>query len=90
MLNFLRKKNAQGLSLHVIIIALLGIIIMVVLIMIFTGKTKFFSKHLANCEAKGGTCLENCDANHVEHYGTDCASREDERANGPHCCETFA
>ena len=37
-------KKAQGMSLKVVIIAVIALIVLVVLILIFTGKSKMFTK----------------------------------------------
>jgi len=49
------KKKGQGLSMNVIIIATIGLVVMVVLIAIFTGRLGGFGQKLAE-EEKGLTC----------------------------------
>ena len=49
------KKKGQGLSMNVIIIAAIGLVVMVVLIAIFTGRLGGFGQKLAE-EQKGLTC----------------------------------
>ena len=51
------KKKGQGLSMNVIIIAAIGLVIMVVLIAIFTGRIGGFGQKLAKEEA-GFRCAE--------------------------------
>ena len=48
-------KKAQGMSLNVIIIAALGLLVLVVLAIIFTGRTGLFVKESDKCEIKYGT-----------------------------------
>lgn len=50
-------KKAQGLSLNVIIIAALGLLVLVILAIVFTGKTGTFVKESDKCEIQGGTCV---------------------------------
>ena len=48
------NKKAQGLSLNTIIIATLAIIVLIVVVLFFTGKFGDANSALENCEAKGG------------------------------------
>lgn len=53
------RKRGQGLSLNVIILAALGLIILVVLVMIVTGRLHIFGEKVdivteQNCREKGG------------------------------------
>jgi len=53
------NKKAQGLSLHVIIIAVLAILVLVLLMYILTdGFTKFVKT--TSCEGLGNTCADSC------------------------------
>jgi len=49
------NKKAQGMSLNVIIIAALGLLVLVVLAIIFTGRTGVFVKETDKCDIKYGT-----------------------------------
>ena len=56
------RKKAQGISLNVIIIAALGLLVLVVLAIIFTGRTGIFVKESDKCSVKYGTsgrCVES-------------------------------
>ena len=57
--NFLQKKNAQSMSMNVIIIAAISLIVLVVLVFIFTGKIRMFGTGLDDCRSKGGLCEGN-------------------------------
>ena len=46
----LKKRNAQGLSITTIIVAVIGLIVVVVLIAIFTGRIGSFGKGLDAAE----------------------------------------
>lgn len=48
-------RKAQGMSLNVIIIAALGLLVLVVLAIIFTGRTGVFVREVEKC---AGTCVE--------------------------------
>lgn len=52
------KKRAQGLSITTIIVAVIGLIILVVLIAIFTGRLGAFGKGLEEQEKFGKKCEE--------------------------------
>lgn len=51
------SKKAQGMSLNVIIIAALGLLVLVVLAIIFTGRTGVFVRESDKCDIKGGKCV---------------------------------
>jgi len=50
-------KKAQGMSLNVIIIAALGLLVLVVLAIIFTGRTGVFVKESDKCDVQRGKCV---------------------------------
>lgn len=83
-------RKAQGMSLNVIIIAVIGIAILVILLFMVVGRTRIFGGAMSSCESKGGECLPECTAaKPIEHYGTDCGQRHDDgdtSAKGPKCC----
>jgi hypothetical protein len=83
MFSFNSSKKAQGMSLNVVVVAVIAIVILVVLIVIFSGKTRLFTKTLADCEAKGGTCQRSCGIGEISHVGTNCASDPDGKTK---CC----
>jgi len=50
----LRKRDAQGLSMNIIVLAVIGLIVLVVLIGILTGKLTFYTSgvnELTTCES---------------------------------------
>tara|TARA_Y100000310_G_C19957045_1_gene479523 strand:- start:142 stop:402 length:261 start_codon:yes stop_codon:yes gene_type:complete len=75
----MKPKKAQGLSLNTIIIAAVALIVLVVLVMIFTGRMGGFSTGVSRCENQGGRCLNagttptltggNCPADYREVPG---------------------
>lgn len=55
----MKNKKSQGLSLSVIIIAILSLTVLVVLTMIFTGYAGDWSRSFAGtCQEQGGICSE--------------------------------
>ena len=54
-------KKAQGISLNVIIIAAIALLVLVVLSVIFLGRTGMFARKTADCLQQGGTCKVSCD-----------------------------
>ncbi len=50
------NKKADGLSMQVVIIAIICIIVLAVLVAIFLSKTGIFGTQVSNCRAKGGEC----------------------------------
>ena len=55
------NKKAQGLSVNVIIVAVLALLVLVVIAFIFTGRFAIFSRTTGDCEATGGDCEYSCD-----------------------------
>lgn len=50
-------KKAQGISINTIIIAALALLVLVVLSVIFLGRTGIFAKESASCLTNGGSCV---------------------------------
>ncbi|HLC50414.1 MAG TPA: hypothetical protein VJI97_03215 [Candidatus Nanoarchaeia archaeon] len=64
------SRKSQGMPLNVIIIAVLGLIVLVVLAVMFSGKSREFSAGISSCAAKQGTCQNNaCGADQVTISG---------------------
>jgi len=49
-------KKAQANTFWIIIGAVIALIVMIVLLLMFTGKTNILETGLVDCEAKGGKC----------------------------------
>jgi len=85
--SFFPSKKAQGLSTNTIIFIVLGMIVLVVLIVIFTGKTRIFGQQASSCEARGAgaRCVasESDCSGATYRFGTDCGDRDE---NTPVCC----
>ena len=52
----LKKRDAQGLSMTMIIVSVLGLIVLVVMIVIFTKESSKNVDILESCGARGGEC----------------------------------
>ena len=52
-----RMKKAQGLSLNIVVIAVISLVVLIILIAIFTGKIGIFGENLKDCSSKGGKCV---------------------------------
>ena len=57
----LKKKDAQGLSTSMIILAVLGLIILFALLYMFMTEQGKTSSTLGSCLAKGGSCVVSSD-----------------------------
>jgi len=67
------RKKAQGLSLNVIIIAALALLVLVILAVIFMGRTGMFRRESGNCGAMGGSCSRTgCTGDYTREVGYDC------------------
>jgi hypothetical protein len=79
-------KKAQGISLEVIIIAALGLLVLVVLSIIFAGRSGMFVSQSDKCETKyRGTCVATQDecAGQLQKVATDatCDLNGDQKFN---------
>jgi hypothetical protein len=53
----LRNKKGAELTLNVIVIAAIVLFVLVILLLIFTGRIKVFGEQSAKCETQGGQCV---------------------------------
>ncbi|NOZ80552.1 MAG: hypothetical protein GXP63_02670 [DPANN group archaeon] len=53
---------------NVIIIAAIALLVLVVLSVIFLGRIGSFSEQTADCQNKGGQCLDACDSTYSIQY----------------------
>lgn len=56
----IKKRDAQGLSIQVIILIAIGLIVLVILIAIFSNETGKTVGTLGSCLSRGGTCQSEC------------------------------
>ncbi|MBT7903491.1 hypothetical protein HN587_06530 [Candidatus Woesearchaeota archaeon] len=78
---FSSSKKAQGLSLNLIIVAVLGLIVLVIIILAITGKFGSFNKGLADCSSKGGICRDYNDKSPIES----CLDTESKSLSSTNC-----
>jgi hypothetical protein len=50
-------KQAQGMSINVIIIAIIVLIVLIVVVLLFSGYIKGWSTQVSSCPSEGGTCV---------------------------------
>ena len=53
----MKSKKAQGLSINMIIVAIIALLVLVIIAFIVTGKFNLFQKS-TTCQARDGTCLQ--------------------------------
>lgn len=84
------SKKAQGISMNVIVIAIIALLVLVVLSVIFMTNTGVFVRGVVDCAQKGGQCVsinEACPSNYPTEYSmwkcleSDGTTNEDEK-----CC----
>ena len=56
----MNTKKGMGLSLNVIIIAIIGLCVLIVLVFIFTRSSSDFATSISDCESMGGSCAKSC------------------------------
>jgi len=50
-------KKAQSISINTIVVAAIALIVMVLIMMIFTGNMSRFKRNTDSCENNGGRCI---------------------------------
>ena len=86
---FKNNKKAQGMPINVIIVATLALIVLVVLTVMFTGRTKIFAETLQSCAAKQGQCEAGplCSGNNkVVIANTNCPETEQDKKEKRNIC----
>lgn len=78
-----KKRNAQGLSITTIIVAVIGLIIVIVLIAIFTGRIGGFSRSLDTAETEVKTCSSLCGVQGLVKHSGDVTGTEECRVASP-------
>lgn len=85
----MKQKKAQNISMNVIIIALLGLIVLVVIVSIFSGKIGLFNKSVGGtCKDQGGECMVKCNSDYpvrIIAKGCDSEGKDNTKETGP-CC----
>ena len=73
--------KAQGMPINVIVVAALALIVLVILAVMFAGRTKIFAETLQSCAAKQGQCEEGplCKNNKVLITNTNCPETEQDK-----------
>ncbi|MBT3464787.1 hypothetical protein HOD20_00980 [archaeon] len=51
-------KKKGDLSINLIITAAIAMVVLIVIVLIFTGKIGTFRQNTSRCEASGGTCVD--------------------------------
>jgi hypothetical protein len=81
LLKHMKSKKGESLSMNTIVIAAIALTVLIVMIIIFTGKTKDFVIGTKSCEAKKGSCtpLLDCKNNDgIIHRNTNCKDNNPE------------
>ena len=63
----MKPKKAQGLPITTIIIAILGLVVLIVIMFIFTGRIGIWGGEIAKCP---GACLDGCPADYATQPGS--------------------
>jgi hypothetical protein len=85
----LKKRDAQGLSTSVIILAVLGLIILFAMVYLFTQESGKTADTLASCFTKGGTCMGATDCKNeggTEVPEFECKYKKDTSETSGVCC----
>jgi len=87
----LKKRNAQGMSVKIIIVAIIGLIILAIVVMMlsgrlgdFGGKVKLFGDNSKTCGGQDGELIELnavCETGKIEIASSDAI------AKGMKCCK---
>jgi hypothetical protein len=81
-----RSKKAQGNTFWIIIGAVIALVVLIVILLIFTGKSTTLERGLLDCDSKGGECVNAGTCKSVEK-GTLATAFECSGDNhGKECC----
>ncbi len=86
-IQFAKKKG--DLALNLIIVAIIALLVLVVIIYLFTGKSQLFSKGLAGCSEKGGKCSTEQDKTSCPTGTITIAKETSDCGKGIACCKPF-
>ena len=70
-----RRMKAQSISMNTVIIAALGLLVLIVIALIFSGKIRVFGTESRKCSNQGGGCESLCESNEVEVPNTECVAK---------------
>ncbi|MBI2548365.1 hypothetical protein HYW21_03370 [Candidatus Woesearchaeota archaeon] len=56
-MNNKQQRQGQGLPINYVVMAALALIALIIIVMLMTGKIRFFNKNVEDCETKGGECV---------------------------------
>lgn len=82
------NKKAQANTFWIVIGAVIAMIVLVVLLLMFTGKTSLLEGSLVDCEAKGGECKDptlGCPDGTLKQAIFDC-TKKDSAGREFDCC----
>ena len=82
------SKKAEGMSVNVIIVAILALLVLVVLSFVFAGKIGDFVKGTKQCQSIGGECLGACniEQGYKEMFTAACLDKNTGKLTGEKCC----
>ena len=81
-------KKASANMWWIIIGAVIALVVMIILMVMFTGKTQPLEKGLSSCESKGGVCAKgvSCPTNTFSASAFDCPSDLTNPQTKATCC----
>ncbi|MFC1691542.1 hypothetical protein ACFL0W_05170 [Nanoarchaeota archaeon] len=84
------NKKAQGISMSVIVVAAIALLVLVVLAIIFLGRTSTFTAGVSSCGNNGGTCVESedqCEGQYKKIIDYECPGADpDDPLDDGKCC----
>jgi hypothetical protein len=60
-------KKAQSISINTIVVAAIALIVMILIVMIFTGNITKWRRSADSCQSNGGSCIDK------DNIDTDCS-----------------
>jgi len=66
------NKKADANMWWIIIGAVIALVVMIILMVMFTGKSNKLEGGLLDCQSKGGSCLSTCPENTLESIAFSC------------------
>lgn len=83
------SRLGAELSFNLIIASIIAVIVLIVMVLILSGKASFFGNSLSDCQNLGGTCSEGdnpCPSGTAPVYKTSCNQGGTESSAKAKCC----
>jgi len=79
-------KKGEGMSIEIIIVAVIILGVAIILIAFFSGRALIFSKDVNSCSFKGGFCASKCSEDRGYYYAAAKCPEDGDSSHFTNCC----